>query len=58
MKETPNKIEGHKIKIVFVVLGAAIILTTYFPINVPMANASINLSQFDMKSITDILTKA
>jgi hypothetical protein len=58
MKEMPNKIEGHKIKIAFVVLSAAIILTTYLPVNVPMANASVNLSQFDMKSITDDINKS
>ena len=54
----PNKIEGHKVEIAFVVLGAAVILTTYLPANLMMANASVNLSQFDMKSITDDINKS
>jgi hypothetical protein len=58
MKEMPNKIKGHKVKIAFVVLSAAVILTTYLPVNLMMANASVNLSQFDMKSITDDINKS
>ena len=54
----PNKTEGHKIKIAFVLLSATIILTTYLPVNVLMANGSVNLSQFDMKSITEDINKS
>ena len=53
-----NKIEGHKVEIAFVVLSAAVILTTYLPANLMMANASVNLSQFDMKSVTDDINKS
>jgi hypothetical protein len=55
MKEMQNKIT---VKIVFVVLSAAIILTTYLSINLRMANASVNLSQFDMKAVTDTINKS
>jgi hypothetical protein len=58
MKEMQNKIEGHKVEIAFVVLSTAVILTTYLPANLMMANASVNLSQFDMKSITDDINKS
>ena len=53
-----NKIEGHKVEIAFVVLSTAVILTTYLPANLMMANASVNLSQFDMKSVTDDINKS
>jgi hypothetical protein len=58
MKEMENKIEGHKVEIAFVVLSTAVILTTYLPVNLMMANASVNLSQFDMKSVTDDINKS
>jgi hypothetical protein len=58
MKEMQNKIEGHKVEIAFVVLSTAVILTTYLPANLMMANASVNLSQFDMKSVTDDINKS
>jgi hypothetical protein len=58
MKEMQNKIEGHKVEIAFVVLSTAVILTTYLPVNLMMANASVNLSQFDMKSVTDDINKS
>jgi hypothetical protein len=53
-----NKIERHRVKIVFAVLSAAIILTTHLSINLRMANASVNLSQFDMKAVTDVINKS
>jgi hypothetical protein len=45
-------------KILTAVLSAALILTTYLPVNLMMANASVNLSQFDMKSVTDDINKS
>lgn len=58
MKEMQKIIERHTVKIVFAVLGAAIILTTHLSINLRMANASVNLSQFDMKAVTDVINKS
>ena len=58
MKEMQNKIERHTVKIVFAVLSAAIILTAHLSINLKMANASVNLSQFNMKSVTDDINKS
>jgi hypothetical protein len=58
MKEMQNKIERHTVKIVFAVLSAAIILTTHLSINLRMANASVNSSQFDMKAVTNIINKS
>jgi hypothetical protein len=58
MKEMQKIIERHTVKIVFAVLSAAIILTTHLSINLRMANASVNLSQFDMKAVTDVINKS
>ena len=58
MKEMPNKIERHTVEIVFALLSVVLILTTYLPVNLMMADASINLSQYDMKSVTDDINKS
>ena len=54
----PNKIERHTVEIVFALLSVVLILTTYLPVNLMMADASINLSQYDMKSVTNYINKS
>ena len=54
----PNEIVGHNVEIVFVVLITVVMLTTYLPVNLMMANASVNLSQSDIKSVTDDINKS
>lgn len=56
MKEMQNKIERHEV--VFAVLSAALILTIALPVNLTKANAPVNSSQYDMKSVTDDINKS
>jgi len=58
MKEMQNKIKKHRVNILFAVFTAAIILTTHLSIDVRMAHASVNVSQYDMKSVTDNINKS
>ena len=45
-------------KIVFTVLSIALILNICLPINLPRVSASVNSSQYDMKSVTDNINKS
>ena len=54
----PNEFVGHKVEIGLVVLIVVVMLTTYLPVNLMMANASVNLNQSDMKSVTDDINKS
>jgi len=58
MKGMQNEIERHRVKIVFAVFTAAIILTTHLSINLRIANASVKISQSDMKAVTDFINKS
>lgn len=53
-----NKHETNTEKIVFIMLSIILILNICLPINLPKVSASVNSSQYDMKSVTDNINKS